>query len=648
MTPSEPPATAAADMPAALAADTRFRNLFAHAPFSMQLLGADGRTLEVNRAWERIWGVEDIPSVKDYVLHGDYNILTDPQLEAKGITPYLRRAFAGESVSIPMIYYDPAELGLPGRGRWLRASAYPVRHADGTVQEVMLVHEDVTDQIDAQHDLREAEERLRIAVEAGNIGIWEWDIETSEILWSERVYALHGVDPAHFRPSIDSFPALIHPDDRPSLWEAVDEAVRTRTGFANEFRALLPDGGVRWLGAWARVATGRKDGAGRLIGAVISIDEHKRAQDILRDTGRRKDEFLAVLAHELRNPLAPVSAAADILRLPGLDEARVRNTADIIARQVGHMTRLIDELMDVSRVTRGLVELRTELLDVGAVIGQAVEQTRPLIEAHRHSLTIRMECGPVQVRGDRTRLVQILANLLNNASRYTPPGGEIRLEGRVADGGMQIVVADNGQGMDPGFLPHVFELFTQERQGPGRSQGGLGVGLALVKTIVQMHGGRVAAASEGSGRGSSFTVWLPLAEAETGDVHAAPAADTGPAQAFDILIVDDNLDAARLLAILLEADGHRVNVLESAGRALAQAAGLRPKVFILDIGLPDMTGHVLAERLRSLPETRDAVFIALTGYGQAHDRDRSRAAGFDHHLVKPVDTQRLRQILAEV
>ncbi len=361
---------------------------------------------------------------------------------------------------------------------------------------------------------------------------------------------------------------------------------------------------------------------------------------------KMKDEFLAMLAHELRNPLAPITNAAQLINMPSVDEKLRLKAGSIISRQVRHMTELVDDLLDVSRVTRGLVKLEHETLELSAVLRSAVEQARPHIEAREHALVVEAPQHPVLVVGDRTRLVQVLVNLLNNAAKYTPPRGRIVLRLEAGLESARMTVIDNGAGMDAKLLPHVFDLFTQAERTPDRSQGGLGIGLALVKTIVQMHGGQVEAHSDGPNLGASVSVLLPLA----GSDAASPQAPNRPRPVKRhvapcvLTIVDDNADAAQSLAVLLRAQGHTVNVFEDGVRTLASNDIAATGAFILDIGLPDMTGYELARRLRR--EHPRATFIALTGYGQARDRDLSKQAGFDHHLVKPVEFRALADILA--
>jgi signal transduction histidine kinase/ActR/RegA family two-component response regulator len=360
---------------------------------------------------------------------------------------------------------------------------------------------------------------------------------------------------------------------------------------------------------------------------------------------KMKDEFLAMLAHELRNPLAPISSAAQLLRLSDVNEGIRLKASSIISRQVRHMTELVDDLLDVSRVTRGLIKLETEVLDLNTVAMAAVEQARPHIEERRHALAVDLPAEQVPVQGDRTRLIQVLVNLLNNSAKYTPPGGRIALTVSSPGGSAEVSVGDNGNGIDAQLLPHVFDLFTQADRAPDRAQGGLGIGLALVKSIVRMHDGRVSAYSDGLHQGTCMTVTLPLAQALEG-VAPRAAGIAGETRPLLVTIVDDNLDAGQSLAVLLRAHGHTVQVFEDASTTLRVPEVEGTEVFILDIGLPDMTGYELARRLRRHPGHAGAVFLALTGYGQERDRELSRQAGFDHHLVKPVDIAKLAQILS--
>lgn len=384
---------------------------------------------------------------------------------------------------------------------------------------------------------------------------------------------------------------------------------------------------------------------------VESRSHVERLNEELKAGARAKDEFLAMLAHELRNPLAPIGAAAELLQMMKLDEHRVRQTSQVIGRQVRHMTALVDDLLDVSRLTRGLVDLDKAPLDLRHVVADAVEQVTPLIQSRRHDLAVYLPLDAMRVCGDKKRLVQVVANILNNAAKYTHEGGKITLRAEVLAAHVVIHITDNGIGMERDLASRAFDLFAQAERTPDRSSGGLGLGLALVKSLTELHGGRASCESAGLGKGSTFSVHLPRL-VETGsqpDRRNNPDRDVKPgAHCLQILLVDDNKDAASMTALLLEASGHQVTVEYSSRAALERARKEAPQVCILDIGLPEMDGLELARRLRAQPETATAALIAVTGYGQDEDRKQTRAAGFSHHLVKPVDVKELLDLLAQI
>ncbi|HEY8608305.1 MAG TPA: ATP-binding protein [Noviherbaspirillum sp.] len=393
-----------------------------------------------------------------------------------------------------------------------------------------------------------------------------------------------------------------------------------------------------------------RDASGVVTGIFAEgsdVTERKQAEDELRAANRQKDQFLAMLAHELRNPLAPITSAAELLKLGHLDAQGIQSASAVIARQAEHMTALVDDLLDMSRVTRGLITLDREELDVNGIVTNAVEQVRGLIDSRRHCLTLQLSGEPAHVIGDRTRLIQVFSNILNNAAKYTPPRGHITLQVEVDDDRVEVRIRDDGTGISPEILPYVFDLFTQADRTLARSQGGLGIGLALVKNLVILHGGSVEARSDGPNRGSEFVVRLPRAR-DAGAGVADEKDDVRASDALRILVVDDNADAAQTLSLLLAVGGHKVAVEHDGESALHRLHRERPDVLLLDIGLPDMDGFQLARRVRALPKMERAVLIALTGYGQTQDRDDSRAAGFDYHLVKPVSLETLARILAEI
>lgn len=388
-----------------------------------------------------------------------------------------------------------------------------------------------------------------------------------------------------------------------------------------------------------------------LISAARSALRARLRQYEVRIADQRKDEFLAMLAHELRNPLAPISAAANLLELVSSEPERVLQTSEIIARQVGHMTTLIDDLLDMARVTRGLITLQKEVLDVRDILAEAVEQVSPLIAHRNHHLALHLSPDPAPVVGDRKRLVQVIANILGNASKYTQEGGNIVVRLQIHPDEIMLDVSDNGIGMAPDMVSRVFELFAQAERTPDRSQGGLGLGLALVKNLVLSHGGNVGAYSNGPGKGSTFTVRLPRMPLQSEAANTREATQQlarHAAQPLRIMVVDDNKDAANTLEMFLGATGHIVSVEYVAANAIERARATLPHVCLLDLGLPDMDGHELARRLRAMPETCTAVLIAVTGYSQERDREKSIASGFDHHFVKPLDTAKLARLLSSI
>jgi signal transduction histidine kinase/CheY-like chemotaxis protein len=363
------------------------------------------------------------------------------------------------------------------------------------------------------------------------------------------------------------------------------------------------------------------------------------------EANRAKDEFLAMLGHELRNPLAPIVTALNLLKLRSGN--RLSRESEIIERQVGHLILLVDDLLDISRVARGKVELKREPVEISDVVAKAIETASPLLEQRRHYLSVDVPPAGLPVYGDPTRLAQVVANLLTNAAKYTEPGGTIEVRGWCDGAHAHLAVKDNGAGISPDLLPRVFDLFQQGRRTIDRAEGGLGIGLALVKSLTHLHGGAVSVRSEGAGRGSEFAICLPLLTTDRSESSADPAQPTLlPAEQRErVLVVDDNHDAADLIAEMLRAVGHDVHVANDAFEALSVADRLQPSVIVLDIGLPVMSGYDVARRIRRKHPGHVPRLIALTGYGLDHDRERSRDAGFEHHLVKPVSSADLLEAI---
>lgn len=373
------------------------------------------------------------------------------------------------------------------------------------------------------------------------------------------------------------------------------------------------------------------------------LAERERAEQALRVADRRKDEFLAMLGHELRNPLAPLMTGLQLLALSDIRDPVVLRALPVMQRQVEHLVRLVDDLLEVSRITRGLIELQREPLDLATVLRSAVENSRTAVEAGRHELSVDLPDEAIILVGDAVRLTQVFANLLSNAAKYTDPGGHIKVSARRHGERAVVSVRDDGIGIPATALPSVFDMFTQVDRGHQRTQGGLGIGLALVRSLVTMHGGLVEARSGGVGAGSEFVVELPLpAGARIEADRAAPAPQLPPRR---ILVVDDNADAGEMLRVLLTVLGATVTTARDGRSALACLDSFEPDTVLLDIGLPEIDGYEVARQIRAMPERADVLLIAVTGWGQEHDHRRALAAGFDHHFVKPLDIDELADLL---
>jgi two-component system CheB/CheR fusion protein len=493
--------------------------------------------------------------------------------------------------------------------------------------------------------LRQNEQRWRKMAESLPQLVWTASPSGQCDYFSSQWTAFTGATPAELLGN--RWLEYLHPDDRDRTLAAWQTAVKERGELDLEYRLRRSDGAYRWFKVRGLPI---RDGDGPVLqwfGTSTDIDDQKRTEGALREADRRKDEFLATLAHELRNPLAPIRNALGILHLAPADGSAVRQARALIERQVAQMVRLVDDLLDVSRITRGKIELRKERVELADIVKAAVETSRPLIEAAGHQLRVVLPGEAIHLHADPTRLAQVLANLLNNSAKYMLPGGSILLSG-AREGQWAIVRAkDTGIGIPPEMLDSIFDLFTQVDHSLERSQGGLGIGLTLVRSLVHLHGGTVEAVSEGRGRGSEFVVRLPaptlateVAPPLTGASEAPP-----PLAGRRVLLADDNRDGAESLAMLLRLTGHDVRVTFDGETAIAAARVFQPEVILLDIGMPKLNGYEVARRLRQGTDSAPVHLVAMTGWGQEEDRRRSREAGFDHHLVKPVDPAALQELL---
>jgi len=773
----------------------------------------DGHIFWYNRRW-----YEYTATTPDQMEGWGWQSVHDPNV----LPDVLERWKASIASGEPFDMVFPLK-GADGEYHPFLTRVNPLQDETGRILYWFGTNTDITELRQAREALAESEERLRLALDAGRMGVWDWNIRTGELNWSDSLEPLHGLAPGTFGGTFEHFQQLIHSDDREMVNVAIRQALESGGDFYVEFRNVWPNGGIHWIAGSGKVFPGDDGQPLRMIGIGLDVTQRKRAEQTarfladasaafavlvdfdstlqkisslavpsfadwatvdlaeadgslrrvsvshgdpakvqlahevhrrfppdpaspqgvwnilrtgkseivseitdellvqsvkdaellgimrklglksyigvplsvrgktlgvitfiaaesghcydasdlavaedlasraaiaienaqlyreLREADQRKDEFLATLAHELRNPLAPIRNGLQVLKLAGDGGEMVNEARSMMERQLSQMVRLVDDLLDVSRITRNKLELRKARVSLAAMIQSAVETSRPLMEQSGHTFSLTLPSAPIYLDADLTRLAQVFANLLNNSAKYTEPGGHISLIGEVAGAEVLIRVRDNGLGIPADALPRIFEMFSQVDRNMERAQGGLGIGLTLVRRLVEMHGGTIEARSDGPGRGSEFIVRLPILRTIQQPSNSSPSETSiaaGPKR--KILVVDDNHDSATSLAMMLKLLGNETTTAHDGLAAVEASEEFRPDMILLDIGLPKLNGYESCRRIREAAWSNGMVIVALTGWGQDEDRRRSKEAGFDHHLVKPVDFDKLTKLLAQV
>jgi PAS domain S-box-containing protein len=613
--------------------------LFIHqAPASIAMFDREMRYLAASNRWKQ-----------DYKIPEDINIIGRSHYEIFPEIPERwkevhRRGLAGEVLSADE---DPFERS-DGSTQWVKWEMHPWFDNDGHVGGVFIAAEEVTERVLAKKALQESRADLTRAQAVGQIGSWRLDVTRNVLTWSDENYRIFGV-PKGTPLTYETFLESVHHEDREYvkiMWEA---GLRGEP-YDIEHR-IIAVGQVKWVREKAYLEF---NDAGELLGGfgiTQDITSRKQAELALQEADRHKDEFLAMLAHELRNPLASIRSAAQVLRLTGSQEPALDRASGIIEKQIHQLAHLVDDLLDISRICSGKIQLQKEIVDLSEVIRQAVETNQSLIEARDHKMSLTLPSKTVCVEGDFTRLVQVVGNLLNNAAKYTGHGGMISVSVEQGDGSSDtrnkvlIRVHDNGRGIDPESLMSLFGMFYQVKRNLDRSEGGLGIGLSLVKSLVEMHGGWVTAHSAGLGMGSEFTVCLPCLPEKPLRSFVEVSSPMQAVNRRRILLVEDNLDVADSMSYLLTIYGHEVLIAHNGKEAVEIALQERPAVVLMDIGLPCMDGYQACRAMRNEGLT-DILIVAVTGYGQESDRQKAEEAGFDRHMIKPLDMQAITELLA--
>jgi PAS domain S-box-containing protein len=627
----------------------RFRELLIKSPIAICVLREPGHRVEL--ANPRFLEMVNKPELVGKTLAEAF-----PETVGTPLSELFNRvARTGEPFSIDE-YETTLDRGGAIEPCFFTFNIVPIRES-GEITRMMCTSVEITELVRARRASLESAERLRLALDAGQLGDWEIDLRTGVTNRSRRHDEVFGHSERLPGWTFDDFLRHVVPEDRADVEATFKAALATAGVWDFECGIRHRDGSARWIEGHGRVQVGMTGQPERMLGTVADITARKLAEQERKELlGRAraaqleaeranlaKDEFLAVLGHELRNPLAPILTALELMRLRGDDTAEKERT--VIERQARHLVGLVDDLLDVSRITSGKVELKKQRVELAEVIAKAIEMASPLLEQRRHILTVDVQAG-LALEADAARLAQVISNLLTNAAKYTEPGGRIDITAARSGDEITLRVRDNGIGIAPEMLPRVFDMFMQEPQSLDRARGGLGLGLAIAKSLVNLHGGIIDAHSSGRGEGAEFIVKLLASRCDEASAsRLAGAPPSAVATRKRILVVDDNEDAAEMMAAALELMGHTTRVAPDGPAALRLIDQFKPDVALLDLGLPVMDGYELARQLRSDERLAQLKLVAVTGYGQDADRRRSLAVGFDAHLVKPVHMQRIAALI---
>ena len=609
----------------------RLRVTFDQAPVGIFETDLEGRFLRVNDRFCELTGRR-----REQLLTLRSQDITFPD-DIPGDLEGFERIRHGSTTSVRR---EKRYLREDGRAVWVEIHRFGIT-VDGRTAFTVGIAEDITERKEADTELRRREARFRMVMNSAPVLIWVTGVSGMEYV-NQAFLEFLGVE----TPEVlgNAWTYYMHPDDRDAYAAAYEAAVSGIQPFEHQFRFRRGDGEYRWMMAVALPQFGTCGKFAGYTGATFDISALKRAEESLRNADQRKDEFIAMLAHELRNPLAPIANVVEMLRSESLDSKTLEWAHSVLERQLRNVGRMVNDLLDVSRVSHGKIQLHPERIELNELIARSIDALRPTIDAGGKEIAIELPADPIVMVADPLRLEQVVGNLVHNAVKFTTQGGHIWVSADLTDGkGVSICVRDDGDGIEADQLSRVFDMFVQGNTSLDRAQGGLGIGLTLVRGLVELHGGTIEAKSDGPGTGSEFSVWLPLGDGsavrETPQPVARAAA--GPQR---ILIIDDNIDAGTALAALLRQEKHIVAVAHTGPTGLELAKQFRPDVALLDLGMPGMNGFEVGQLLRTM--CGEMLLIALSGYSDEGSRRRAREAGFDEYVIKPLDTQGLDELLS--